>query len=159
MNRIGTRSTSHQEFATNHLGGKLGKETSLASPTDRVELGSGQGEDTAAYKNWQKLTELAGSLGYKLPPSPDAKGLGKFLEHQKTANPQGYQDLSYRIIRLTGRKDSVLRIPGQEIGGHFRLALADYAKATAPLPHSPSLKELGIELVESEGRFITRRQS
>ncbi len=84
-------------------------------------------------KRWERIVELAGERGFKLPPDPDAKALEEFLTKEKTADPVRFPDLSLAVIKLMGAGEYVAELPGDTASpGHFGLAVRDYTHSTAP---------------------------
>jgi exoribonuclease R len=83
-------------------------------------------------KRWERIVEIAGEHGFRLPIGPDAKALEEFLIQQKAADPLGFPDLSLSIIKLLGSGEYVVELPGGAAPGHFGLAVKDYAHSTAP---------------------------
>jgi exoribonuclease-2 len=90
-------------------------------------------------ERWPRIVEVAKSLGTKLPEEPDSKALGVFLTGQKAKDPVHFPDLSLTIVKLMGRGEYVLDVPGQEPTGHFGLAVKDYNHSTAPNRRYPDL--------------------
>ncbi len=90
-------------------------------------------------ERWDRVVELAKALGHKLPAQPDVKALQTFLLHQQRADPEHFSDLSLAMIKLIGKGEYVLGVPGEPPIGHFDLALRDYAHATAPNRRYPDL--------------------
>jgi len=90
-------------------------------------------------ERWDRIVDLAKNLGEELPSDPDAKSLRNFLLKQEKANPAGFADLSLSIIKLIGRGEYVLGMPGSVPEGHFNLALVEYAHTTAPNRRYPDL--------------------
>jgi len=90
-------------------------------------------------KRWDKIVEIVKGYGYDLPATPDAASLEKFLLKQKVADPVTFPDLSLTIIKLLGRGEYKVVIPGKEVPGHFGLALQDYSHSTAPNRRFPDL--------------------
>lgn len=90
-------------------------------------------------KRWDRIVSLARSLGDELPPTPDPKALRAFLLAQQQANPLQFPDLSLAIIKLLGRGEYVLNVPGHPAIGHFDLAEHEYTHATAPNRRFPDL--------------------
>ncbi len=83
-------------------------------------------------KRWERIVEIAGERGFKLPANPDAKALEEFLIQEKAADPLGFPDLSLSIIKLLGSGEYVVESPGDTALGHFGLAVSDYAHSMAP---------------------------
>jgi ribonuclease R len=87
-------------------------------------------------KRWDRIVQLAGG---KLPAEPDAIALEKFLGERQKADPASFADLSLSVIKLLGRGEYALELPGQESDGHFGLAVRDYAHSTAPNRRFPDV--------------------
>ena len=85
-----------------------------------------------APKRWDRIVELAATLGGRLPAAPDSKALNEFLIARKAADPDHFADLSLAIIKLMGPGEYVLERPGDPEQGHFGLAVQDYTHSTAP---------------------------
>jgi len=83
-------------------------------------------------KRWERMVEIAGEHGFKLPDSPDSGALEEFLTRQKAADPLRFPDLSLAMIKLMGSGEYVAEQPGQDSAGHFGLAVKDYTHSTAP---------------------------
>ncbi len=83
-------------------------------------------------KRWDRIVQLAGSKGEKLPAQPDSKALNDFLLRRKAADPDHFADLSLAVIKLIGPGEYVLEPAGQVAPGHFGLAVQDYTHSTAP---------------------------
>ena len=83
-------------------------------------------------KRWERIVEIAGDHGFKLPEDPDSKALEEFLIKEKAADPLRFPDLSISVIKLLGAGEYVAEIPGETAPGHFGLAVRDYTHSTAP---------------------------
>ena len=83
-------------------------------------------------KRWDRIVELARTLGATLPALPSSRALNDFLVAQKAADPDHFPDLSLAVIKLMGPGEYVLERPGDPDQGHFGLAVQDYTHATAP---------------------------
>lgn len=90
-------------------------------------------------ERWDKIVSVAEGHGEKLPPEPDSKALNEFLLRQKKKDPLRFPDLSLTIVKLMGRGEYVLEMPGQAPLGHFGLAVRDYNHSTAPNRRYPDL--------------------
>ena len=125
-------------------------------------------------ERWARIVELAAGLGASLPPQPAAAALDAFLTVRRQADPLRFPDLSLAIVKLMGRGEYVVELPGQTAPGHFGLAVQAYTHSTAPnrrfpdliaqrllkaaLAHSPApyanaeLQELAQHCTEAEDR-------
>jgi len=90
-------------------------------------------------ERWQRIVELAGRFGDSLPKQPDARALNQFLIARREADPLRFPDLSLSIIKLLGRGEYVASVPGEEVPGHFGLAVSQYTHSTAPNRRYPDL--------------------
>ncbi len=90
-------------------------------------------------ERWQRIVDLASSLNERLPSEPDAGALETFLLKRKQVDPLGFPDLSLTIIKLMGRGEYVLNLPGETPQGHFGLAVKAYTHSTAPNRRFPDL--------------------
>ncbi len=90
-------------------------------------------------KRWDRIIQIAATLGTTLPEQPNPKALDNFLTKQKQLNPETFPDLSLSIIKLLGRGEYVVEVPGDKPIGHFGLALSEYMHSTAPNRRFPDL--------------------
>jgi VacB/RNase II family 3'-5' exoribonuclease len=90
-------------------------------------------------ERWAKIVTLAESLGERLPPEPSNTALEELLIKRRDADPSRFADLSLSVVKLLGRGEYDLELPGQPIPGHFGLALRDYTHSTAPNRRFPDL--------------------
>jgi exoribonuclease-2 len=90
-------------------------------------------------ERWARIVQLAAELKESLPPAPDAVALERFLTRRRAAAPEQFADLSLSVIKLIGRGEYALDLPGGEAPGHFALAVKDYTHSTAPNRRFPDL--------------------
>jgi len=90
-------------------------------------------------ERWSRIVAVASDLGEKLPAEPDSKALSDFLVRQRQKDPLHFPDLSLTVVKLLGRGEYVLEMPGQTPEGHFGLAVRDYNHSTAPNRRYPDL--------------------
>ena len=90
-------------------------------------------------ERWERIVELAASLGEALPPAPDAAALEAFLARRRRADPLRFPDLSLSVIKLLGAGEYALELPGDRTEGHFGLAVRDYTHSTAPNRRFPDV--------------------
>ena len=90
-------------------------------------------------EKWNRIVALAGEYGEQLPATPSAQALNEFLIRRRAADPARFPDVSLSVIKLLGRGEYVLEMPGQTIEGHFGLAVRDYTHSTAPNRRFPDV--------------------
>ena len=90
-------------------------------------------------ERWLRIVGVAKTYGDVLPDAPDSKALEAFLAKRRTLDPLRFPDLSLVIVKLMGRGEYVVEIPGSEPLGHFGLAVRDYTHSTAPNRRFPDL--------------------
>jgi exoribonuclease-2 len=83
-------------------------------------------------ERWDGIRRIAAEFGDSLPEEPDQPSLAAFLEKRRSADPEHFPDLSLSIVKLIGSGEYVVERPGEDTGGHFGLAVRDYAHSTAP---------------------------
>jgi VacB/RNase II family 3'-5' exoribonuclease len=92
-----------------------------------------------APERWERITALAAALGERLPAEPNSKALDAFLLKRRDANPASFPDLSLSVVKLLGRGQYAIELPGQKAEGHFGLSVQDYTHSTAPNRRFPDL--------------------
>lgn len=90
-------------------------------------------------ERWERIVALAARRGGRLPQAPDALALNTFLSDQRQANPATFPDLSLAVIKLLGKGEYALDVPGKPIPGHFGLAVREYTHSTAPNRRYPDV--------------------
>ena len=90
-------------------------------------------------ERWLRIVGVAKEYGEVLPPEPDSKALEAFLLKRRLADPLRFPDLSLVIVKLMGRGEYVVELPGGAPIGHFGLAVRDYTHSTAPNRRFPDL--------------------
>ena len=90
-------------------------------------------------KRWDRIVELAAESGTQLPTLPNSKALEDFLVKSQANDPLRFPDLSLSVIKLLGPGEYVAQTAGDRSGGHFGLAVGDYAHSTAPNRRYPDV--------------------
>jgi exoribonuclease R len=81
---------------------------------------------------WQRLVTLAASHGEVLPAEPSGPALAGFLTRRRAAAPEGFVELSLAVVKLIGAGEYAVERAGEDLAGHFGLAVDHYTHATAP---------------------------
>ena len=90
-------------------------------------------------ERWDRIVALAEALGERLPNQPDGVALEAFLRKRRAADPARFADVSLSVIKLLGRGEYAVDLPGQSPVGHFGLAVQDYTHSTAPNRRFPDV--------------------
>jgi VacB/RNase II family 3'-5' exoribonuclease len=83
-------------------------------------------------KRWDRIVSMAAEQGERLPSEPSAPALAAFLTRRRGADPGHFPELSLAVVKLLGAGSYAVERPGQDLGGHFALAVPDYTHSTAP---------------------------
>lgn len=83
-------------------------------------------------ERWPRIAEVAARHGGQLPDQPDASALAAFLRAARQQHPDTFPDISLAIVKLLGSGEYVVERRGEDLVGHFALAVQDYTHFTAP---------------------------
>lgn len=90
-------------------------------------------------EHWDRIVALAADHGGQLSAAPDPVSLNAFLAKSRQDNPTQFPDLSLAVVKLLGRGEYALQLPGATVAGHFGLAVNDYLHSTAPNRRFPDV--------------------
>jgi VacB/RNase II family 3'-5' exoribonuclease len=90
-------------------------------------------------EHWDRIVALAAEHHGQLPAAPDPVALNAFLAQSRQQYPAQFPDLSLAVIKLLGRGEYALQLPGATVAGHFGLAVTDYMHSTAPNRRFPDV--------------------
>ncbi len=90
-------------------------------------------------EHWDRIVALAAEHGAQLPAVADPVALNAFLAQSRREHPEQFPDLSLSVIKLLGRGEYALELPGERVAGHFGLAVRDYLHSTAPNRRYPDV--------------------
>jgi VacB/RNase II family 3'-5' exoribonuclease len=90
-------------------------------------------------EHWDRIVALAAEHGGQLPAAADPVALNAFLAKCRQEKPTQFPDLSLSVIKLLGRGEYALELPGESVAGHFGLAVNDYMHSTAPNRRFPDV--------------------
>ncbi len=85
-----------------------------------------------APARWDRIVQIAQSLGDPLPNVPDARALSAFLARRKQADSAHFPDLSLSVVKLLGPGEYAVIDDVSDPQGHFGLAAYRYTHSTAP---------------------------
>jgi VacB/RNase II family 3'-5' exoribonuclease len=90
-------------------------------------------------ERWPRIVTLAAETGTQLPSTPDSGALEEWLQQRRSADPDGFPELSLSVVKLLGRGEYVVEHPNEPTRDHFGLAVDDYTHSTAPNRRFPDL--------------------
>lgn len=102
-------------------------------------------------EKWDRIVSLAKEKGVELPRNPDSGALNDFLRKMKDADAKRFPDVCLSVVKLLGRGEYMVEVPGEGAEGHFALAVSDYAHSTAPNRRGPDLVGQRIEKAAIRG--------
>lgn len=85
-----------------------------------------------APARWDRIQEIAGQYGWRLPAEPSPKALSEFLASRREADPRRYAEISLSVVKLVGPGEYRIEYPTGPQESHFGLAVNDYSHSTAP---------------------------
>ena len=71
-------------------------------------------------ERWQRIVDLADTLGDRLPEEPDAPALQRVPGRAPRGDPERFPDLSLAIIKLLGSGEYEVSLPGEPVDGPLR---------------------------------------
>jgi VacB/RNase II family 3'-5' exoribonuclease len=83
-------------------------------------------------ERWERIVALAAGLGQRLPASPSGPALAAFLATERARDPAKFPELSLAVVKLIGKGEYAVERRGEDLEGHFGLAVGDYTHGTAP---------------------------
>ncbi len=89
--------------------------------------------------HWDRMVAFAKTFGATFPAQPDSTALSAFLAARRKADPLRFPDLSLAVVKMMGRGEYVVEVPGEAPVGHFALAVREYTHSTAPNRRFPDL--------------------
>jgi exoribonuclease-2 len=63
-------------------------------------------------ERWHRIADLAAGDSAALPSEPESAALSRFLVERRAADPQRFPDLSLAVIKLLGRGEHAVGLPG-----------------------------------------------
>lgn len=90
-------------------------------------------------ERWAKIAAYAALRGVTLPAAPDPVQLSRFVAAMRQGRPQEFPEICLALIKLIGKGEYAPHRPGAVEVGHFGLATAQYAHATAPNRRYPDI--------------------
>ncbi len=83
-------------------------------------------------ERWDRIVAVAREHGGSLPAMPSGPALSAFLLARRAADPATFADLSLAIVKLIGKGEYAVERRGEDLEGHFGLAVGEYTHGTAP---------------------------